>query len=309
MGLDYHASSPCLVLPPSQQPSYLTDFNASHRRTSPAGRRPGSVVRKHPVPPSLNYLAAASNSAAGRKRSIHDVDPDDLPQDGSITVHAPVKPRGEPVYGPGMTLIYPGDPGFSIAADSQTGTWAEEKHEREEKEKPAARPIAVSRKSQRVENSPSVKVAPQLPTPESIIDERGNTIDALITALGIGWKNIMTNEVLSDATRAYTRVIENHFPLTEPAIMLEKEALSAYLVRAKQDGIVKFWLFHDSLSWCQLIGNTLQQAVDNLKVSPVPHVEGPQIFSTPRTPSESPATHEVDMGAISLLTSDEPMQL
>lgn len=305
MGLDYHASSPCIVLPPSQQASYLVDFNSIHRRSSPIGRRP---IRRHPVPPSLNYLAAASHSAAGRKRSIHDVDPDDLPQDGSVAVQAPVKPRGEPIYGPGMTLIYPDDPGFSIAAESQTGTWAEEKHEKEEKEKPAARLIAVARKSQRVASSVK-ETATRTPTPESIIDERGNTIESLITALGIGWKNIMTNQVLSDATRAYTRVIENHFPLAEPVIMLEKESLSAYLVRAKQDGAVKFWLFHDSLSWCQLIGDTLQQAVDNLKAGPVPRVEGPQIFSTPRTPSQSPVASDAGAGDVSLQTNGDAMQM
>lgn len=147
MGLNYYASSPTVVLQPQQPQGFFSPHQRAHSPSTMGKFRP-----KFPTPPSLNYLAAASNATAGRKRSIADVDePEENQPTGSVTIPAPVKSRGEPIYGPGMTLIYPDDPGYSIAAESQSGTWCEEKIETEEKA--AARPIAVSRKSQRV--SPS----------------------------------------------------------------------------------------------------------------------------------------------------------
>jgi hypothetical protein len=289
MGLNYYASAPTVVLPAQQPHAYLSSYQRSH---SPSvGFRP-----KYPTPPSLNYLAAVSNATAGRKRRIADVDdPEENQPAGSVVV--PPKPKPEPVYGPGMTLIYPGEPGWSIAAESQTGTWCEEKQEKQEKAKPV-RPIAVSRKSQRMDSATSITI-PSLNdmTSESVIDDNGNTIDALINSLGVGWKNVMTNPTLRDAARAYSRVIENHFDLTEALVMLEKESLSAYLVRAKQHGVQGYWLFSDSLQWCQPVGWSLQRTISNLLAGPVPRVEGERINARQRTPSEpsTPPAQDIDM--------------
>jgi len=282
MGLNYYASSPTVVLPPQRAHSYIAPNQRSHS--------PGTFRPKYPTPPSLNYLAAVSNSSAGRKRSIADVDdPEENQPVGTVVVQACAKPKLEPVYGPGMTLIYPGEPGFSIAAESQTGTWCEEKIEKEEKAQPV-RPIAVSRKSQRMDSATDITIPSlndmDVQQPGAVIDENGTTIDALIASLGVGWKNVMTNPILRDAARAYSRVIENHFDLTDALVMLEKESLSAYLVRAKQHGVQGYWLFSDSLQWCQLVGWSLQRTVSNLMAGPIPHVEGERINARERTPSE-----------------------
>jgi len=296
MGLNYYASSPTVVLPP-QQPQGL--FSPHHRTHSPSAM--GNFRPKYPTPPSLNYLAAASNSSAGRKRSIADVDdPEENQPVGTIVTQIPEKPKPEPIYGPGMTLIYPGEPGWSIAAESQSGTWCEEKREAEEKAEPV-RPIAVSRKSQRMSPSANIEV-PSLndmdaQKTEGIIDENGNTINTLIASLGVGWKNVMTNPNLRDAARAYSRVIERHFDFTDALVMLEKESLSAYLVRAKQHGVQGYWLFSDSLQWCQLVGWSLDRTVSNLMVGPVPRVEGERINARQLTPSEPtipPSQPQVD---------------
>lgn len=296
MGIDYYASSPTVVLPPQQSNDY---FSSLQRANSPIGNfRP-----KYPTPPSLNYQAAVSNATAGRKRSIADVDdPEENAPNGTIVTQVPAKPKPEPIYGPGMTLIYPGEPGWSISAESQTGTWCEEKQAEQEKAEPV-RPIAMSRKSQRINPATDVTV-PSLddmavqPT-ENIIDENGNTIETLITSLGVGWKNVMTSPTLRDAARAYARVIENHFDLTEATVMLEKESLSAYLVRAKQNGVQGYFLFADSLQWCQLVGWSLQQTVANLTAGPVPRVVGPTISARQRTPVEpTPASHDLAMASV-----------
>src|SRR5262245_48030743 len=115
MGLNYYASSPTVVLPPQQAHGHFAPHQRSHS--------PGTFRPKYPTPPSLNYLAAVSNATAGRKRSITDVDdPEENRPVGTVVTQSPAKPKPEPIYGPGMTLIYPDEPGFSIAAESQTGT-------------------------------------------------------------------------------------------------------------------------------------------------------------------------------------------
>lgn len=288
MGLNYFVSSPTVVLP-AQQPQ---DFFAQHQRAH-----------------SPSAMAAVSNATAGRKRSIADVDdPEENQPVGSIVTQAPVQPKPEPIYGPGMTLIYPGEPGYSMAAESQSGTWYEEKIEKEEQTE-TARPVAVSRKSARMSPSASINV-PSLndmdaQKTEDIIDDNGNTINTLITSLGVGWKNVMSNPNLRDAARAYSRVIERHFDFTDALVMLEKESLSAYLVRAKQHGVQGYWLFSDSLQWCQLVGWSLERTVSNLMSGPTPRVEGERINAHRLTPSSStppsapaavdtPMTAEVD---------------
>ncbi|KAF2748411.1 hypothetical protein M011DRAFT_466817 [Sporormia fimetaria CBS 119925] len=292
MGIDYYASSPAVILPPQQADSYLSCIQRSHS-PMPVYRR------RHPTPPSLNYQAAVSNSTAGRKRSITDVDdPEENAPSGTIVTHAPVTPKPEPIYGPGMTLIYPGEAGWFISPESQTGTWREEKLAKEETA-PPVRPIAVSRKSQRMDSAtdihiPSLNDMAVQPI-DNIIDENGNTIETLITSLGVGWKNIMGNATLRDAARAYSRVIENHFDLTDAIVMLEKESLSAYLVRAKQHGRLGYWLFSDNLQWCQLVGWSLPQAVSNLTAGPVPRVESEKIIARERTPSTPMPSPEAGM--------------
>lgn len=292
MALNYFASSPTVVLPPQQPQGYFSHHQRAHSPSAMGNFRP-----KYPTPPSLNYLAAVSNSSVGRKRSIADVDdPEENQPVGSIVSQAPVAPKPEPIYGPGMTLIYPGEPGYSLAAESQSGTWYEEKIKNEEKAQ-EVRPIALSRKSARISPSVNADVPSlndmDLQKGEDVIDDNGNTVDKLITSLGVGWKNVMTNPNLRDAARAYSRVIERHFDFTDALVMLEKESLSAYLVRAKQHGVQGYWLFSDSLQWCQLVGWSLERTVSNLKFGATPRVEGERINArrlTPSTPTTPPAT-------------------
>ncbi|KAL6160971.1 hypothetical protein ACJQWK_09099 [Exserohilum turcicum] len=273
MGLNYYASSPTVVLPPQQPQGYFS-------------RHQGAVA---------SPMAAVSNATAGRKRSIADVDePEENLPVGSIVTQAPAKAKPEPVYGPGMTLIYPGEPGYTMAAESQSGTWYEEKIEKEEKAEAAARPIAISRKSVRMSPASNVHIASlndmDAQKTEELIDDNGTTINTLISSLGVGWKNVMSNPNLRDAARAYSRVIERHFDFTDALVMLEKESLNAYLVRAKQHGVQGYWLFSDSLQWCQLVGWSLERTVNNLMFGATPRVEGERINARHLTPSSEHST-------------------
>ncbi|KAK7535082.1 uncharacterized protein J3D65DRAFT_604500 [Phyllosticta citribraziliensis] len=295
MGLNYYASSPTVVLPPQQPPTYPIEqrFNAQHYSALPT---PGSSSKprrtpKYPTPPSLNYQAAPSHAIAGRKRSLDDVDSlaDEASADGSRVI---TKPKPEPIMGPGMTLIYPGEPGFSLAAESQTGTWAEAKNEVQEANKPAERPIAASRKSQRTDSiinaasvSPAVKPVSTLQSaPGGIdqsslaykattmrIDDAGHTIHDLTMALGIGWKEIVFNPAKQEGARGWARFISRHYPLSRPQLLHESEAHDAFLVFACDDAdeLEKFFLFSQDLRSCRLISTSLEGVVRNLTQHPI----------------------------------------
>lgn len=298
MGLEYYASSPTVVLPPQQPTNY---FDHLHTAQSPS-QSPSWAGYKYPKPPSMNYLAAASNSAAGRKRSIDDTDPEDRAPDGA-TIEPP-KPKAEPIYGPGMTLIYPDDPGFSIAAESQTGTWAEDRNT--EKEAIAKRPIAISRKSQRRDS----QICPTQASP--VIDDKGNTLETLMSYLGVGWKS-MADPILEAAARGYAKYIERHYALANVVVMLQCDSLSAYLVRAQEGGCVEsYWLFEESLNRGQLVSSTLQGTANNLRNKSNIVFEGPQIQAIAQSPSPPPqAVADIDMdAAISVaLPQEDVMQI
>ena len=98
--------------------------------------------------------------------------------------------------------------------------------------------------------------------------------------------------------------------LTDALVMLEKESLSAYLVRAKQHGVQGYWLFSDSLQWCQPVGWSLRRTVTNLTAGPIPQVEGERINARPRTPSEPatpPPTQDMDM--VVAVADDDAMEM
>ncbi|KAF1983300.1 hypothetical protein K402DRAFT_396770 [Aulographum hederae CBS 113979] len=302
MALNYFASSPTVVLPPQQHSHYFADspnVSANHAYQQPNLFRevtmsnPRPVRPKFPRPPSLNYLASTPKSAAGRKRSRDEsTEPneEDLPQGAIIRPAEPPKPRGEPIYGPGMTLIYPGDPGYNIAAESQTGTWADEKQEQEEQANKAGRPAVIARKSQRtIAGASSPTEHPHQMVSPSIITQPEEPVDQLNLILGIGWKRLPDGQV--DAARGWERYIQNHFDVQNPTILVFNEGLHAYLVRTQglQDN---FWLFQEDLTCCKLIGTTEESAIANLRQQNPTY--GPIIHAQARTPSIVPATSVVE---------------
>lgn len=322
MGLNYYASSPTVVLPP-QQLNFEQRLNAPHysaHAPSNSSTIPGRAP-KYPTPPSLNYQAAPSNAIAGRKRSLEDVDVDEAPADGSKII---TKPKPEPIMGPGMTLIYPGEPGFAIAAESQTGTWAETKHEVEEANKPKERQIAGSRKSQRTagvdraSGSPPAAVKPVVPSSTTTmgmdqsslaykattmpVDDAGHTIQDLTMALGIGWKEIVFNPEKKDGARGWAKFISRHYPLSCPQVLHESEAHDAFLVHARDvaDEKEKFFLFSQDLRTCRLVSTSLAGVVRNLTQHPIVY-ESDMVHardtSAPPTgsPLAMPASNDTEM--------------
>ena len=238
----------------------------------------------------------STNPSRKRSRDETGFDPE---TDGSyfpslveqVNTPAPI-PEEEPIYGEGMVLLNP-QTGVSISADSQSGTWMEEKEEREnlEKEIDAAnfRPrIPSSRKSMRLsqssiktnifDNIPAVGAPASPPKTATIHPE---TDDAAI-ALGVSWTQLAKDDdVVQTAARGWARYLDNHYAryIHGAEIILKNTAHEAFLVRC-QEG---FFLFSDSLLEGQLVARTWERCLENLKSYPFVF-DGDEHLQAERTP-------------------------
>jgi hypothetical protein len=255
MGLSYCASSPTVVLPPQRPSSHwlihhphdevnMADTCAMAAQRPPSSKRP---ILKHPTPPSMNYIANSPTGTAGRKRSRADFDDDNEDEAASVTTE-PAKPKVEPIMGPGMTLIYPDGSQLNIAAESQSGTWMEEKADSGTSHHRPPRPRIIARKSQRINHESDPAANP---------GSQSFEIDPVVLQLGIGWKRLSEHQAAAIAGQeAYIR---NQYPYQEPRILLQHEGLGVYIVRTKpenaQGNCYEWWIFKDDLKSCRFLCN------------------------------------------------------
>ena len=214
-----------------------------------------------------------------------------------VSTSAPI-PEEEPIYGEGMVLLNPRT-GLAISADSQTGTWYEEKAEKEAlvKEVQAIdtanqfRPkIPASRKSMRLSQS-SIKLdlanmmaqqtAPASP-PKTANTSTYPEIDEATLALGIGWTRMSNeDESIQTAARGWGRYLENHYArhIHGARILLKSSGLNAYLVGC-QEG---FYLFSENLLEGKFVARTWENCLANLQAQPMVF-EGHEVLGAERTP-------------------------
>lgn len=293
MNRTFYASSPTVVLP-AQQPSqyFVENPNPSppvFSNLNPFGALPS---------PSKQFAASQltpTPGAAGRKRSRADSDlgGHDYFGDGSAPERAPSppKPKVEPIYGPGMTLIYPDQPGRVLDAGSQTGTWAEERAHAEALEQAssasAGRPRMLSRKSQRLDITaagPDDVALAAMGTPPKATPIHPITEDPAALALGIGWSSVAENPARQDAARGWQRFIERHFPLSQVTILVESRSLPGYLVSATEDqGSIGFFLFDEALNYARLVARDFQTACQKVMIRPIAY-EGAHILKAIKSP-------------------------
>jgi hypothetical protein len=211
-----------------------------------------------------------------------------------------------------MTLIYPDDPiGFHIAAESQTGTWAEERQAAIEAARgDHGRPAIVSRKSMRRFMGVGARAQSQSSLPEFTGDRDGSPtrgsamhdspiedddhIDAAKLYLGVGWKSVVQNTNLGIAARGWARFIENHYHLSNASVLLHNDGKQLYLVQASRNFSEPpvFWLFAEDLRSGQMLAHTLDGVVRNLTQNPF-HFEGEVVhFQDRSTPSSHPSPQE-----------------
>lgn len=204
----------------------------------------------------------------------------------------------EPIYGEGMVLLNP-QTGRALAAETQTGTWFEEKVEEEEAIKKAeatARPkMATGRKSVRLSQS-SIRAAldlPNLSMPDSPPKSAPSAeIDEATIALGIGWTKMSSDDPDQQAAvRGWARYLDVHYPshVHGAEILLKNRSLDAYLVGC-QEG---FYLFQEDLLRGQLVGRTWDNALHNLRSQPM-QFEGTEVLQAERTPGPDSDTTKIE---------------
>ena len=280
----FFTSSPTVVLPPQQPNQYFA--NGPFNNSVPQQAQPITDQTMTPFAQPMattEPVAPMPSSLAGRKRSRGDVhSPEEEAvdiEDGSIntpTTEAPAKPRGKPIYGPGMSLVYPEDPGYNALAESQSGTWVEERAELNQFQRQIAhakRPSVSSRKSMRKESSAAgnddlaqLVLPPQMreATTEPLIDEATRV-------LGISWTRLDGSEAGRISQAAYSKWIQNHYPsLKEVTIWFEEKSIPGYLAAAQNACTNEpcFYIFSHDLTEARLVTNDPAQLVPRLKMLP-----------------------------------------
>lgn len=172
----------------------------------------------------------------------------------------------EPIYGEGMVLLNPRT-SLALSAESQTGTWFEEKAETNAA---AVEPLAAasgssrmglpSRKSQRLDTSTAgwddiTAAAVHRKLQSSVHSDTYRPADGVTSSLsstssgpqipliddathllGISWQRVSTEDKdMAAAVRGWERYINNHFSrfLGNAEILLKHRGLNAYLVTAR----------------------------------------------------------------------------
>ncbi|EXJ87792.1 hypothetical protein A1O1_04719 [Capronia coronata CBS 617.96] len=246
--------------------------------------------------PVDSVTPVSTNPSKKRSREDSHYDPE---ADGSYftsTDPAASAPEEEPIYGEGMVLINPRT-GVSIPAESQTGTWYEEKVEEKAQEEELvaaqARPkLPTSRKSVRLSqpsirpplDTSSVASAPASPT-KTAVDRP--EFDEATLALGIGWTQMSSEDAaLQGAARGWARYLDNHYArhIHGAQILLKSAGLNAYLVRA-QEG---YFLFSENLLEGKLVGRTWETCLGNLRSQPIVFA-GQEVLRAERTPGPEAA--------------------
>ena len=205
----------------------------------------------------------------------------------------------EPIYGEDMTLL--NATGQHVSAESQTGTWYEEKIPEQPQALSDFRPkLPSSRKSVRLSqasipslltNSPFSSINTNAPAspPKSSTHP---LVDAATVALGIGWTTISDDSDIQAAARGWARYLENHYArhIHGAEILLKSAGLNAYLVGC-QEG---YYLFHEDLLVGQLVGRSQEATLSNLKEMPI-RFDGEEILRAERTPGPEEETRETGM--------------
>ena len=300
------SDAPAMVLPPQQaQPYTMSDQlepSPSQPMTLNTTASSSSYVQPSPTSyvnhctswtPTESIRTITTNPSRKRSRDENVYEPE---ADGSyfsaqqVRTPAPI-PEEEPIYGEGMTLLNP-KTGVSISAESQTGTWYEEKVETE-RAAPAIAPSEIrpempkARKSQRLDlSAPGLddlaqSVLPASPPKTGVTEEP--TVDDFTHQLGIGWTRVASDDADAQAAiRGWARYIDNHFSshVHGSQILLKSKGLNAYLVGA-QEG---FFLFSEDLLEGRFIGPSWDVCLVHLQSVPMTF-EGIETLKAERTPA------------------------
>ncbi|TDZ28749.1 hypothetical protein C8035_v008924 [Colletotrichum spinosum] len=284
----------------SPRPAHQASFIGETYSTPTLSFSHASAFQSHPMSTSVCHTGILA--VAGRKRPRDEAAPN-LAADERELRSQINEVEDEWQYGPGMTLIKKS--GYIADAGSQSGTWVED--QAAEKEARIAddaiarlreqqlRPSLRSNKSLRLERGAKCDIAPAsgqptAPSESFPVDQSSQPIvDRFTMHLGVGWRHISDDQHIQAAARGWARYIENHYPVSSPAIRLESRGLQSYLVEAVEG----FFLFSEDLRQGRFVSKDAESAMRNLKCCP-PAFDGSEIMmATESSPASEtcPETH------------------
>ncbi|KAL2818842.1 hypothetical protein BJX63DRAFT_382978 [Aspergillus granulosus] len=332
---------PTMILSPPQDHDYFQFPHQPKLDTASSGSTFGNAFSSHSFSSGVNsskgvaLTGLATSSKPSRKRSRDDVAAEDSVTERVARFSPPaLAPQEEPIYGEGMTLINPRT-GLALSAESQTGTWYEE---RMESALAAVPPVSSqthassqgSRKFQRLDPSApglddiaSSRIQRHLQANDSDENRRLlNTstrsnpfspeeplVDDATRLLGISWQRIQTDNDadMAAAVRGWKKYIDRQFSrhLTDAEILVKNRALGAYLVSARPilplagpAQMPAFYLFKDDLTQGQLVASTWESCLRNLQSSPI-MFEGTEVLNASDKPHNSVPTQNHNLLATS----------
>lgn len=296
----FYTSSPTVVVPQPLPDQY---FHSAHYRVQPDATSPNGLFNQSPSGSSVTtpFLPTPSTGCiAGQKRS-RDIDDDGLDQSYSAApIVAPPAPKVEPSYGPGMTVSYPSDPRGHYASDAAADNCAAESAAQ------ADRPMMPSRKSQRTSTRDVEKISlPQIDSQPAKAYGYQPFIDEVTRMLGISWMRMDRYEGGRINQRAYTRMIERHYPsLSNVELWFENESIPGYLGTAmnRTTGVQEYLLWSYDLKQAVLVTSQPSQLISILNtVKPADLIKSAtvSIFANdqPVDQSNTPAVPQSQIGA------------
>lgn len=279
----HHYSSAAPVLTILAQPHYQTQLSAGTFGRQSLHRRLNMILPEASTP-----VPSASRKRSRDEASIN-LEPDQ--RDSSVG-----SSQSDWVYGEGMVIIKP-DNGYVADASSQSGTWLEEKTDKElqaQEQHQLSSPDLRSHKSQRLNHSASdvftqssassAMISPPVTNSSSPNGESSVVIDNFTLHLGIGWREVKDDDHFQAAARGWARFIENNFGLSNVRICLESKGLQSYLVEASEG----YFLFAENLRHGRLVSRTADCALRNLQTSP-PTFDGLELQILARDEAQPPA--------------------
>ncbi|KAL9122189.1 MAG: hypothetical protein Q9187_001254 [Circinaria calcarea] len=240
---------------------------------------------------------APATTTLSRKRSR--VDDDELSVAPNSTFIGGLNPslesKPELVYGEGMTLVDSSN-GLAISAESQTGTWYEEQLDVErlaasQAVGPAARFLAGDRslprcKLQRRSPSSDTVVREQTMPFNHVKDPEDSYVEPALDSISQSfgeWACVSDDHLVRLASRGWAKFVERYHPsLNNVEVLLRFKLRNQCLIRANEG----FFLFKEDLREGQLVAQTWEAAVANLKTEP-PVFEGTEVLMAEKSPASS----------------------
>ncbi|MCJ1314390.1 hypothetical protein MMC25_008072 [Agyrium rufum] len=234
-----------------------------------------------PITPPQQSSSPPQQHSKKRSRDAAEIDVVDSSNSNAFLSNSfqPLTPPVEPIYGEGMTLINPTTGRIITTAESQTGTWYEEKIEQET--------LQAAHQAQAAESLALAQVEAPRPKAARNPSHRSLSSDRIIDPLGIHvepmlapsiglhnatWLCNSSDETVRSASRGWAKFIERSYRALDHVEVLmtydeqSDESRERFIVARTNQG---FFRFTEALKRCHSVGDSWESCISNLEAGRV----------------------------------------